>query len=164
MFLIGRSTVYFDLIRWKLQPFSRSKFSFSRSAVRLQPFETFLKPFSRTTSTVRNFPLAVQPFDFNRSNFSFSRSAVQPFDFNRSKFFWSRSAVHGIRFKRFLYPFVIRSHTVRSTVRTDTVRNVFAWEGTIVKANSMITCSVEVERLKLISYLLTRNLKFVIIS
>ena len=64
-----------------------------------------------------------------RSNFPL---AVQPFDFNRSKFFWSRSAVHGIRFKRFLYPFVIRSHTVRSTVRTDTVRNVFAWEVTFL--------------------------------
>ena len=52
------------------KPFSRSKFSFSRSTVRLQPFKIFLKPF--TVSVLKTACLSVShPFTcraFNRSN------------------------------------------------------------------------------------------------
>ena len=59
----------------------------------------------------------------NRSKKNYIRSVVR---LNRSKKNCIRSAVQPIRFKRLVKPFLIRSLAVRSAVRTNTVRNVFA--------------------------------------
>ena len=59
----------------------------------------------------------------NRSKKNYICSVVR---LNRSKKNCIRSAVQPIRFKRLVKPFLIRSLAVRSAVRTNTVRNVFA--------------------------------------
>ena len=96
-----------------------SKLFRSRWSIRLHPFKNFSQPFirskifrTRSSSPIQKFSAAVQPFDIIHSQVV-SRSAVQ---FNC--------------FERFLDLFLIHSLAVRSTVWTDTVRNVFAWDVT----------------------------------
>ena len=112
-------------------------------------FKIKLQPFSSLTSNVQNFSLAVHPFDLIRSKIFHSCSSVRPHPFKNilqpfirstssvqkfsaavHPFDLIRSTVQCNRFERFLEPFLIRSLAVHSSVRTDTVRNVFAWEVT----------------------------------
>ena len=91
-------------------------------AFRLLPLRTFPQPFSHSISAVQTFSSAVRPHPF--------KNFPQPFDLICSQVVFSRSAVQCNRFEWFLDPFLIRSLAVRSTIRTDTVRNVFTWEVT----------------------------------
>ena len=119
------------------QPFSHSISAVQTfsSAVRPHPFKTFQQPFIRSTSSVQKFFAAIHPFVLIRSRIFRSRSSVRPHPFKNfpQPFSHSTSSVHKLssavqcnRFEWFLDPFLIRSLAVRSTVRTDTVRNVFA--------------------------------------
>ena len=108
---LSRSTLSVHKFSAAVQLFNltHSKIFLIRSTVRAPPFKNFPHSFSHLTSSVQKFS-----------------SAVQPFDFIHSQIFLSRSAVQCIRFERFVDPFLIRSLAVRSAVRTDTLRNVFA--------------------------------------